>query len=93
MTATISCDRIERRYDMQKEQTWKKEARRAAAKVSRQKLGRRMAYDLQERRQWTASCRLEWEEMERLIELCEEQGTTRYALIKAMVREYIKANS
>lgn len=78
---------------MQKEEKWKKEARRAAVQTSRKNLGRRKRCNLDERRQWTASCRLDREEMLDFIRLCEDLGTTRYAAIKAMVREYIKANS
>lgn len=74
---------------MKKEETWVKEAKKAAAVVSRKKLGRREAEDL-EGRQWTASCRLDAEEMEEFINLCRRRGTTRYAAIKAMIMEFIE---
>ena len=69
-----------------------REARRAAVRTSKKALGRRKVSNLDERRQWTASCRLDQEEMLDFIQLCEDLGTTRYAAIKAMIREYVRAN-
>lgn len=70
---------------------WAQEARDAARKAAGKDLGRRKQGDAGERRQWTASCRLNREEMEALIALCEERGTTRYTLIKTMILDYMSA--
>lgn len=74
------------------EAPWEKAARAAAVKTARRNLGRRKMCNLDERRQWTASSRLDVEEMAQFLDACEATGTTRYAVIKAMIREYIKAN-
>lgn len=70
---------------------WQEDAKRAAEVTADRELGKRKLRE--ERRQWTASCRLSREEMEDFIALCKEQGTTRYTVIKTMIREYMKAAS
>lgn len=74
------------------EAPWERAAREAAVKIARRDLGRRKRFNPDERRQWTASSRLDAEEMTQFMDACEATGTTRYAVIKAMIREYIKAN-
>ena len=71
------------------EESWKKDAEAAARSAATSRIRHSRQARWQENHIRTASCKLSVEESEEFTERCREQGTTRYAVIRYMIRTYM----